>query len=112
MAVDTPEPMERFEAWLLHRVAQAVEAGEVSADLLADLQAEFETARDRPQQEGHAAAVQHLADLTGLPEGQAVASWTAIERQPLGTREMLLRPRGGIGGVTEGCVPREIAVAV
>jgi hypothetical protein len=29
--------MEDFESWLLRRVAQAVEAGEVSADLLADL---------------------------------------------------------------------------
>jgi hypothetical protein len=38
------EPMENFEPWLLHRVAQPVEAGEVSADLLAALLAEIEAA--------------------------------------------------------------------
>jgi hypothetical protein len=32
-----PEPLEAFEPWLLQRVVQAVEAGEVSADLLAEL---------------------------------------------------------------------------
>lgn len=38
MAADTPEPLEGFQPWLLRRVAQAVEAGEVSVDLLAELQ--------------------------------------------------------------------------
>jgi len=36
--------MENFEPWLLHRVAQLVEAGEVSAYLLAALLAEIEAA--------------------------------------------------------------------
>ena len=36
MGEDPTAPMEAFETWLLHRVAQAVEAGEVSADLLTD----------------------------------------------------------------------------
>ena len=36
MGEDPTAPMEVFETWLLHRVAQAVEAGEVSGDLLTD----------------------------------------------------------------------------
>jgi hypothetical protein len=31
--------MEAFESWLVHRIAEVVEAGEVSAHLLAELQA-------------------------------------------------------------------------
>ncbi len=48
--------MEMFERWLLQRLARAAEAGKVSADLLADLQAEFVVARVRPQQDAEAAA--------------------------------------------------------
>jgi hypothetical protein len=33
------DPTDPFETWLLHRVAEAVEAAEVSADLLADIHA-------------------------------------------------------------------------
>jgi len=36
--------METFETWLLRRVAQAVEAGEVPEALLMELQAEIEAA--------------------------------------------------------------------
>ena len=39
MADDSVEPLGDFEVWLLRRVAQAVEAAEVSADLLLELQA-------------------------------------------------------------------------
>ena len=39
---DKTEPLENFETWLLHRVAQAVEAAEIPADLLTELQAEIE----------------------------------------------------------------------
>jgi hypothetical protein len=40
-----PDPAEPFEAWLLHRVAEAVEGDEVSATLLTDLRAEIADAR-------------------------------------------------------------------
>lgn len=33
------DPAEPFETWLLHRVAEAVEGNEVSANLLTDLHA-------------------------------------------------------------------------
>ncbi len=57
MADDKTEPLENFESWLLRRVAKAVEADEVPADLLTELQAAMEEARDRPQEESHAEAV-------------------------------------------------------
>ncbi len=40
--------MDTFESWLLCRVAQAVEAGEVSEALLTELQAEIEAAKVSP----------------------------------------------------------------
>ncbi len=45
---ELPDPKEPFESLLLLRVAQAVEAGEVPADLLTELRGEFEAAKDRP----------------------------------------------------------------
>ncbi len=51
MTADSAEPMEGFEAWLLSRIAQAVEAGDVPADLLMELQSEFQTARAMPREE-------------------------------------------------------------
>jgi hypothetical protein len=54
---ETPEPQTDFEAWLLRRMTQAVEAGEVSGNLLTELQAEIEAAREEPQEEGEAAAI-------------------------------------------------------
>ncbi len=91
MADDKAELLEGFETWLIRRVAQAVEAGEVSADLLTELQAEFDVARERPVQEGHAAAIQHIADLAGVPEEEAAKTLAAIEAQPSITRQLLMR---------------------
>jgi hypothetical protein len=84
VVADTPGPIEDFESWLLHRVAQA---GEVPADPLIDLQAEFDAARERPQDEGYAAAVQHIADLAAVPEKEAVKTLGAIEARPKVTRD-------------------------
>ncbi len=83
--------MKTFDVWLLRRVAQAVEAGEVPADLLADLQAEIEAARDRPQKESHAEAVQDLAERLGIPTLQAEQALAGLEALPTVTRELLMR---------------------
>jgi hypothetical protein len=91
VAGDTPEPVEGFETWLLRRVAQAVEAGEVSADLLAELQDESQAARERPSEEGHAAGIQHLADLAEVAEEEAAQTLATIEAQPSLVRELLMR---------------------
>ncbi len=60
--------METFEAWLLHRMAHTVEAGEVASDLLTELRSEMERARELPQAGGHALAVQDLAERVALPQ--------------------------------------------
>ena len=52
---DRTEPLEDFESWLLCLVTRAVEADEVSEALLMELQAEIEAAKERPENEGHAA---------------------------------------------------------
>ena len=79
---EAQNPVDTFETWLLRRVVRAVEAGKVSADLLTELRTEMEAAREISQEEGHALAVQDIAERLGLPVDQA---------QPTVTRELLLR---------------------
>lgn len=80
-----------FETRLLRRVADAVEAGEVSADLLTDLQTEIAVARARPPEERHARALVELAERLGLPLERLTAMLAALDAQPTVTREYLLR---------------------
>jgi hypothetical protein len=80
-----------FETWLLHRVAHAGEAGEVSAELLTDLQAEITEGRGRPSDERHSLAVQELAERFGLLVEQLRDLLVNLEAQPTVTRELLLR---------------------
>ncbi len=91
MTADPADPMESFQPWLLRRVAQAVEAGEVPADLLAELQAEIEAAKERAQDEGHAAAIRQIADLAGLDPEKAAEVLATMEAQLTVTREPLRR---------------------
>ncbi len=83
--------MEALDAWLLRRVAQAVEAGEVPADLLTELQAAMEEARDRPQEESHAEAVRDMAERLGIPQAEAERALAGLEAQPTVMREFLMR---------------------
>ncbi len=91
MGSNEPEPMVTFETWLLRRVAQAVEAGEVAAALLTELQAEIEAARDHPQEESHAEAVRDIAEQLGIPLAEAERALAAVEAQPTVTRELVMR---------------------
>jgi hypothetical protein len=91
MSSNKPDPMGAFETWLLRRVAQAVEAGEVSAKLLTDLQTACEAAREKPRAEGHAEAVQEIADCLAMPVEKVEAGLAAFEAQPTVTRELLMR---------------------
>ncbi len=61
MTADPADPMERFLTWLLRRGAQAVEVGEVPADLLADLQGEFAASREESPEQSCADAVRDIA---------------------------------------------------
>ena len=79
------------ESWLLSRVAQAIEAGEVPADLLSELQAEFETSREKPPEQSQADAVQDIAIELQMPVEKVEAGLAALEVQPLVVREVLIR---------------------
>ncbi len=83
--------MNTFESWLLRRVAQAVEAGEVPAALLGDLQGEFEASRDKPPEQSRADAAQDIAVELQMPVEKVEAGLAALEAQPLVVREVFLR---------------------
>lgn len=91
MASDVPEPPEGFESWLLRRVAQAVEAGEVPVDLLAELQAEFEASRAKPPEQSRTDAVWDLAVELQMPIEKVEAGLAALEVEPKVIRELLMR---------------------
>ncbi len=82
MADEKTKLLENFESWLLRRVAQCVEAGEVSVDLLTELQAAFEASHERPHAEAHDTSIQHIVDLAGAPEAEARSVLEAIQAQP------------------------------
>jgi hypothetical protein len=83
--------MESFESWLLRRVAQAVEAGEVSVDLLTELQAEFAAARERPQAQSHADSVLDIALELAMPVEEVETGLAALEAQPGAIQDIFLR---------------------
>ena len=86
-----PDSFETFGPWLLRRVAQAIEAGEVSVDLLTELYAQCEAAHNRPQEESHQAAILHIADVAGATEEEARKTLEGIEALPTVTRELLMQ---------------------
>lgn len=86
-----PDPADGFATWLLHRVAQAVEAGEVSADLLTELRTEIAKARERPPEERSAPALMELAERLSLTVDRLTELLTALEAQPTAVRELVLR---------------------
>jgi hypothetical protein len=86
-----PDPMKPFETWLLHRVAEAVEAREVSADLLTELHAAMAETRARPPDERYALALMELAERVNLPVDRLTELLATLEAQPTATRELILR---------------------
>ncbi len=82
-----PDPLGSFETWLLQRVAQAVEADEVSATLLTELQAELAEAHASPREEQDTLAIHELAARCGLSPDQLGELLEALEAQPIATRE-------------------------
>jgi len=69
----------------------SIEAGEVPANLLRELETEMRAARGRPQAEGHAAAILQIADLADVDREKAAEVLASIEAQPTVTRELLMR---------------------
>lgn len=72
-------------------MAQAVDAGELSADLLPDLQAEFEASQAKLPEQSHADAVRDIASELGMPVKKVEAGLGASEVQPRVVREVLMR---------------------
>jgi len=68
MERDVCDSTEAFGFWLQRRGAHAVEAGEVSVDQLAELCSKMKGARELPQEEGHALAVQDVAERLGFSD--------------------------------------------
>ena len=85
------KPPEPFETWLLHRVADAVEGAEVSADLLTDLHAAFAEARAQPPEARDALALMELAERVNLPVDHLTELLAALQARPPVARERFLR---------------------
>lgn len=86
-----PDPAEPFETWLLHRVAEAAENREVSADLLAEVHAALAEARTRPPEARDALMLMDLAERVHLPADHLTALLATVRAQPPAARERLLR---------------------
>jgi len=86
-----PDPADAFATWLLHRVAEAVEGNEVSADLLTDLHAAMVDARSRSPEARDALALMDLAERVNLPVDELSELLATLEAQPTVVRERFLR---------------------
>ena len=86
-----PDPLDTFESWLLHRVAEAVEGAEVSADLLTELHAAIAEARARPPEARDALALMELAERVNLPVDHLTELLATLQAQPTAVRERFLR---------------------
>lgn len=73
---------------------QAVEAGQVPADLLTDLQAEIGAARDWPEDQSHAGTVRDFADRLCILVAEAGRTLASLEELPTVTREAAPRCPG------------------
>ncbi len=80
-----------FTSWLLDRVAQAVEAGEVPVELLTALRADIAAATELPQGEGEATVIRQIADIVGISEAKAGTVLAALDAGTTVARPRLLR---------------------
>jgi len=83
--------MDAFERWLLRRSAQAVEADQLSGELLTELQAEFEAARYTPQESVQAKAIRDIGMILGVSQEQAEKILASLQAQPRLVRQVLMR---------------------
>lgn len=86
-----PDPTEPFETWLLHRVAEAVEGREVSADLLTEFHAALAEIRARPPEARDALTLMELAERVHLPVDHLTELLATLPAQPSAARERFLR---------------------
>jgi len=86
-----PDPADAFATWLLHRVAEAVEGREVSADLLTELHTAIAEVRARPPEARDALALMDLAERVNLPVEHLTDLLATLQAQPTVVRERFLR---------------------
>ncbi len=79
------------EHWLLRRIAQAVEAEELPAQLLTDLDTAIAAMRAEPVKVRREQTIQFLADVTDLPVTTVDQGLQAFERGGLERQERLLQ---------------------
>ena len=82
---------EPFQTWLLHRVAEAVEGSEVSADLLTELHAAIAESQARPPEARDTLALMELAERVNLPVDELTELLATLQAQPMAVRERFLR---------------------
>lgn len=80
-----------LEQWIRQRVTQAVEAGDVPAELLAELGENLEATRTLPPEQRGRETVQALADALGLPAEQAAEALRAFNGLPAEAQDFALR---------------------
>ena len=85
------DPAAPFETWLLHRVADAVEGAEVSAELLTELHDVMAEVRARPPEAREALAFIDLVERANLPVDDITELLAFLREQPPVERERFLR---------------------
>ncbi len=72
-----------FERWLVHRVAEAVEAGEVSGNLLVELVRELASGEEYHQGFGHAATIRLVTEILEAKRLLREYPWVEVRREQL-----------------------------
>lgn len=71
-----------FANWAQHRIAQAIEAGDLGSDLALRFRAQLAAASSIPTRATREAVVEHLAETLAIPLGEASDMLDALERLP------------------------------
>ena len=85
------DPAAPFATWVLHRVADAVEGAEVSAELLTELHDVMAEVRARPPEAREALAFIDLVERANLPVDDVTELLAFLRTQPPVAREQVLR---------------------
>ncbi len=88
---EAPSAAEPFERWFPRRVAEAVQRGEVPEVVLSRVRAMLNAGDDASAELPRIAAVCEIADLAGIPPGQAAAVFGALQQLPGVAQERLAR---------------------
>ena len=100
MTADSQVPLDKFVAWLLHRTAEAVEAGEVSEALLREVHEDLSPECELTQFDCRESAVRQLEDLGGVSREEANAALEMMREypEPMGERFVRWLAEGWLEG--------------